>query len=422
MIRRRHFLAGLTGLSMPALCLRSLAAAEANAGSTIIVAIQMLGGNDGLNTVVPLSQYGAYTALRTPGKPPPGQALAYTEADLAPLAFNANPVTAAGQATQFAFAPGMAPMRSLYASGHLAVIAGVGLPYTEMNALSHYNAQLDWATGQINRNAQSPSGWLRLALANATSGKLGATVSLGGATPLIAAGTSQGLVLSSPIDNYGVYYAKSDNYYGLVSAFGSEAGAQTPVPAGNVAQAAIQSGVDTVRSVAAIAAAVHAADYPAPVTALDYQLRDIARLIIGGAGITGYTAVQLGYDTHVAQALTQPRLIAELSTAMANFYAYLQSHNASSNVVIMTFSDFGRRPGANLDFGTDHGAAGVCFALGDPVTGGVYGTYPSLTSLDANHNLMVNVDFRNVLSDIIIAAGGNAASILGGSWPSLGFV
>jgi uncharacterized protein (DUF1501 family) len=87
----------------------------------------------------------------------------------------------------------------------------------------------------------------------------------------------------------------------------------------------------------------------------------------------------------------------------------------------MTLSDFCRRPYANLDFGTDHGAASVSFVFGDMVKGGVYGTYPSLTKFDPNGNLKVNVDFRNVLSDLITAMGGNPVPIVG-SWPSLGFI
>jgi len=104
----------------------------------------------------------------------------------------------------------------------------------------------------------------------------------------------------------------------------------------------------------------------------------------------------------------------------------LQAAGVSSNVLIMTISDFGRRPQANLNFGTDHGSSTVSFALGDMVTGGVFGSYPSLNpkNYDPNGNLKLTVDFRNVLSDVIQYLGGNPAPIIApfAVPPKLGFI
>ena len=94
----------------------------------------------------------------------------------------------------------------------------------------------------------------------------------------------------------------------------------------------------------------------------------------------------------------------------------------SSNVLIVTISDFGRTPSANLSLGTDHGSASSAFVLGDMVKGGVYGDYPSLKTFDSTGNLAVNVDFRNMLSDVIQALGGNAKAVLGTTYPKLGFI
>ena len=422
LLKRRHFLRAASGLAATPLFLRSMSAEAAMANNTILVAIMLIGGNDGLNTVVPMSQYGTYAKLRTPAQAPPGLALSFSESELAALAFNANPATQAGQATQFAFAPSMSAMRSLYGTGHLAVVTGVGLPAAEQNALSHYNAQLDWQTGQININGQTPAGWLGQALSGASAGALGATGSMHGTLPLVSGTQAQNLVLPSPIDQYGVYYGNSDNYYGLVKTFNTVLNAPSPLAAATTEQATMQASLGAIKTVSAIASAVPAKDYPTPATPLDFQMRDIARLILGGAGIRGYAAVQDGYDTHANQALYQPALLSQLGTAMQTFYTYLQAHGAASNVVVMTLSDFGRRPAANLDFGTDHGGGGVCFLLGDPVTGGVFGNYPSLTALDVNQNLAVTVDFRNVISDVVQAMGGNAAGIVGARYPKLGFL
>jgi len=421
MINRRTMLRGLSGLAITPLFLKTLAAEEASANSTIVVGILLAGGNDGLNTVIPLTQYGAYARLRTPATPPPGLALAYAQADLAPLAFNADPSVGAGSATAFAFAPGMNAMRALYATGHLAVIAGVGLPKAETNALSHVNGQLDWLTGQINVDGTPPAGWLGAALDNVPGGLLGPSASLGGSTPLLTGNYSQALVINPPMEQFGVSYGATDDLSLLKKAYRGIVALPTGSATAAYNQGVLASALGDIKTVRSIAHQEPATNYPTP-TWLDQQLREIARLITGGSGIRGYYAVQGGYDSHSAQAQTQPLLVQQLSNSLSVFYAYLQAKGASSNVVIMTMSDFGRRPAANLDFGTDHGCASVSFVLGDQVTGGTYGKYPSLTHFDENENLKMNVDFRNVLSDVIVGMGGNAAAILGQTWPSLGFI
>jgi uncharacterized protein (DUF1501 family) len=421
MIKRRNVLRGLGGIAVAPMFLQSLAAHEASNSDTILVCVFMAGGNDGLNTVVPLKQYGSYYTLRTPAQPPQGLALAYTQAQLAPLAFDTNYATPANQATQFAFAPGMDPMRALYAGGHLAVVAGVGLPKAETNPMSHLNGQLDWLTGQINVGGTPPSGWLGLTLDGAGAGKLGATASLSGSTPLLIGNTAQGLVINPPMDYFGVNYSNTDDWNALTTAYRHIGVLPVTNATATYDQAQLQTALGDIGVIQHYAKAHPAKDYPTP-TWLDYQLRDIARLIESQAGIRGFFAEQGSYDSHSSQAQTQPLLLSQLSTSLSQFYSYLQAKGVSKNVVIMTMSDFGRRPAANLDFGTDHGGASVSFVLGDSVNGGVFGDYPSLTKFDTNGNLKENVDFRNVLSDLIVTMGGNPTPILGETWPSLGFV
>jgi uncharacterized protein (DUF1501 family) len=422
MLNRRHLLQGMGGTAFGSVFLNSLAADAAEKSDLIVVAVYLQGGNDGLNTVIPLTQYKAYYNLRTPADPPEGLALAYTQAQLAPLAFDTNYKTAADKATEFAFAPGMTAMRSLYAAGNLAVIAGISLPLAEEYSLSHSNATLDWQTGQINLGEIVPPGWMGLALDKATAGPLGATMSLGGTTPLIVGAKHSGLVVNPPIDNYGISYSTSDNYKQLEHSFSKI----LSLPAANATAAydlaVMTTAASSIDDIKAIAKAQPAKDYPPVVTYLDYQMRDIARLIVGGSGLRGYAAIQGSYDSHSSQALYQPALLNQLSTSLTTFYGYLQAQGASSNVVIVTISDFGRRPAANLDFGTDHGGGSVAFVLGDPVKGGVYGDYPSLKKFDVNGNLVMKVDFRNMLSDIITSMGGSAKSILGEKYPRLGFI
>ena len=421
MINRRNVLRGLGGIAIAPTFFQGIAAAETAPDGTIVVCILLAGGNDGLNTVVPLKQYGAYNKLRTPAPAPQNLALAYTQAALQPLAFDSTPSTPPGLATEFAFAPGMDAMRLLYAGGHLAVVAGVGLPKAETNALSHQNGQWDWLTGQINVAATPATGWLGLTLDNAAAGSLGPTASFGGAVPLISGKKNLGLVINPPMDYFGVSYGSTDNYSRMMSTY-HQIGI---LPAANGTSAYTQKqmaeALADITTIRGYAKHEQPKTYATP-SYLDYQLRDIGRLIVAGAGIRGFYAIQGGFDTHGQQILSHPMLLQQLSESLAQFYDYLQEQGVSKNVVVMTMSDFGRRPAANLDFGTDHGGSSVSFVLGDAVKGGVYGAYPSLTKFDVNGNLALSVDFRNVLSDLIGKMGGNAGNVLGEVWPRLGFL
>jgi uncharacterized protein (DUF1501 family) len=421
LIKRRNILGSLGGLAVAPLFCNSLAAAEPGANNLILVSILLSGGNDGLNTVVPLAQYGNYYKLRTPASPPPGLNMAYAESDLALLAFNSDPSVPPLQATEYAFAPSMLAMRDLYATGKLAVVAGVSLPLAEINSLSHANATMDWLTGQINIGVVEPPGWLGLTLDGVRAGALGATTSLSGSTQLLVGNTAQGLVINPPMDYFGVSYGVSDDEKKLHGAYKKIGVLPALSPTGLADQAILQTALADIKTIQTIAKHEKATTYPLE-SWLDYQLRDIGRLIVGGAGIRGYFAEQGGYDTHYQQELYQPTLLSQLGESLVNFYEYLAAAGVSKNVVVMTMSDFGRRPEANLDFGTDHGAGTVSFVFGDQIKGGVYGAYPSLKKFDPNGNLALSVDFRNVLSDLIVAMGGNPTPILGQTYPALGFI
>ena len=416
LIKRRSVLQGLAGAACTPLFLRGLSAEAAGTNDTIIVVIGLNGGNDGLNTVVPLKQYSAYATLRTP--PLGGGTLAYSQAQLQLTAFDSSPTTAANNATQFAFAPAMVPMRQLYATGKLAVIAGIGLPNAELAPLSHFNGWSDWSTGKINVSADSlPAGWLSTALTG--GGALGTTASMNGAQPITSSISSPGLVVGSPSDFsiYAPYYIPQFN---LGEAYQKMLSVRASMTAAAQAQAVTNATLNAVGAMQGFAQL--ASDYPSQSSSLGQQLFAVTQMIMGNAGIRGYAAVDYGYDTHSDQNGTHPQSLLNMSTAIQQFYTYLQQKNRSKNVVIVTISDFGRTPAANLSLGTDHGGASVAFVLGDSVKGGVYGNYPSLTKFDANGNLAVNVDFRNMLSDVIGAAGGNPTTVLGTTYPKLGFI
>ena len=420
LIKRRNVLGSLGGMAMVPMLFETLMAKETSGNNTILVCIYLSGGNDGLNTVVPLQQYSQYYKLRTPGTPPPGENMAYTLDDLSLMAFDTNPAVPPLSATEFAFAPSMVAMRDLYATGNLAVINGVGLPLSEINGLSHSNATMDWMTGQINIGLVQPLGWLGQTLDPVKGGALGPAASMSGNATVLNGVNTQPMVINPPMDYFDVSYGTSDDRTKLEAAYKAISLDTAMSAAGKYDARIEQTAAADIKVVHGIANKEKAANYPLP-SWLDYQLRDIARLIVGGSGVRGFFAAQGGYDTHGSQELYQPLLLSQLGEAIVNFYEFLSAAGASKNVVVMTVSDFGRRPYANLDFGTDHGAASVSFVFGDMVKGGAYGTYPSLKKFDPNGNLRVNVDFRNVLSDLITSMGGNPVPIVG-TWPSLGFI
>jgi uncharacterized protein (DUF1501 family) len=416
LIKRRTI---LQGLACTPLMLRSLAAEAAGGNDTIVVVVGLNGGNDGLNTVVPLKQYGAYNTLRTPVGS--GGSIAYLKSQLAVNAFNANPATVAASSTEYGFSPDAPLLRKLYATGKLAVINGIGLPATELQPQSHQNAYADWSTGKVNVSSDTiPAGWLGAALDSATPGPLGLTASINGGQPVAVSATlGQGLVVGRPADfNLNIpYYIPQFN---LGDSFQKMLNVRTTTTGAAMARSVTNSTLNAVGAMQDFAQL--AADYPNPQSGLAQQLMVVAQMIQGRAGIRGYAAVDYGYDTHSGQNNTHPQLLMNMSQAISDFYTYLQKKGLSKNVLIVTISDFGRTPSANLSLGTDHGTASTAFVLGDAVKGGVYGDYPSLTKFDANGNMVVTVDFRNMLSDIIVAMGGNATTVVGKTYPKLGFI
>ncbi len=418
LIKRRSVLKSLAGAACTPLFLEAMSAEAATAGDLIVVVIGLNGGNDGLNTVIPLKQYGLYNALRSPAGS--GGSIAYSQSQLALTAFDSTVSHIPSASTQYAFAPSMTAMRQLYATGKLAVINGIGLPSAELAPQSHFAGWSDWSTGQINVDGASiPPGWLGAALTGLSSGALGPTASVAGAEIVTASALSQGLVVDSP-SNFNLNIPYYFPQFALGEAFQkmlSLKSANTVATGARGVTTATLNAVNAMQSYAQLAS-----DYPTNLSDLGRQLQAITQMIAGKSGIRGYVAVTYGYDTHSGQNNTHPGLVGDLSTSLQQFYTYLQQKKLSQNVLIVTISDFGRTPSANLSLGTDHGSASTAFVLGDMVKGGVYGNYPGLKTFDSTGNLAVNVDFRNMLSDVIQALGGNATTVLGKTYPKLGFI
>ena len=425
---RRRFLCGATAvtLSMPTL-MRGIAA-EAS-GNLIMVTIFLNGGNDALNTVIPIStkQYGAYTNLR---QIPGGGFLGYTQAQIsaAGTAFDPNYQTPASQATNYAFNPGMPELRALYGQGKVAVLTGVGLPPVDPNRTDHQIAQFDWATGSVNQFGLTNAGWVGQTFDQlGGGGAVPPMVSVDYSSPIIQHGAKNSpLSLGGDIGNFSIPCGDGGpDCVNRLSSLSTNDGYATQYMQSEFARTLAEATTDYVGVVKGYSTAATGATYPATgKSSLRNQLKQVARLIQAGAPVRSYFASQGGYDTHSSQLNpnSQPALLADLSGGISDFYGYLAANALSSNVVIMTYSDFGRRVQANSTAGTDHGTASVHFIIGDPVKPGVYGAYPDLTKLDPNGNPLISVDFRNYVSDLVSALGADPTAIVGQTYPKLGYI
>ncbi|HEV3006675.1 MAG TPA: DUF1501 domain-containing protein, partial [Pirellulales bacterium] len=157
-------------------------------------------------------------------------------------------------------------------------------------------------------------------------------------------------------------------------------------------------------------------------SALAQQLRQAARIIVADLGVRVLFTSHDGYDTHAGQADTHAALLAELAQSLAAFQRDLAGHQAAGKVVVLVFSEFGRRVDENASQGTDHGAANCLFVVGQGVRGGLFGKYPGLERL-GDGDLIFNTDFRSVYATLLDDwLGAPAKQVLAGDFPRLDLI
>lgn len=350
---RRQFLqAGLTGAAAVALTssIPSLAAASpALASDNILVLIQLSGGNDGLNTVIPtrLSEY------RT-ARPH----IAITD--------SFHPIS-----NDFALNPGLTHFKNLFDQGKLAIVNGCGYPQPNR---SHFRSLEIWHTADP--VGSTVDGWL--------ARYLGQSFGNAGALPM------------------GVHV-------------GSQLPQSFAATSGQVPATCLQSADD----IRAFHPRLSDADYPRDLGA---QLQLIARLIDANKGTRVFSCQISGFDTHANQLRQHESQLRQLDEAVAAFYKEISSSGHADKVTVMCFSEFGRRLAQNNSNGTDHGAAGPVFVIGNKVKGGFYGAHPSLTDLD-HGDLKYTTDFRRVYSTLLDKwLNANSTQILGNRFEPIAFL
>ena len=389
MTNRRDFLklsalAAAATTGMPGFLAR--AAAQA-AGSKTLVVIQLTGGNDGLNTLVPYSN-GAYYAARPTIAIPKKDVLTLTP--------------------DLGMHPALRPLMGLWDGGRMAWMENVGYPNPNR---SHFASMAIWHTADPSQAASD--GWIgRLA---ESIGDPFCASNIGAATPQALRASEFSLPSIDTVDNFQLKLPQ-----GLGGAFGDMLDAARSGEAAFLTQATRQMMKNTARVQANAQKYRAGATYPEGRFAA--QLRDTARLIAAGVGQRVLYVSLGGFDTHAGQRAEQDELLGTLASGLAAFHADLERQGMAENVVVMGFSEFGRRVAENGSAGTDHGKGSVMFALGSGVKGGVHGSSPDLEDL-SDGDIKYRQDFRGVYAEALSGwLGLNAREILNGDFRGPGWL
>tara|TARA_R110002072_G_scaffold22615_1_gene79243 strand:+ start:60921 stop:62540 length:1620 start_codon:yes stop_codon:yes gene_type:complete len=354
----------------------SVALAEAE-NDNILVIIRLKGGNDGLNTIVPVYDYGTYANLRP--------TIRHQQNDLINL--NAD----------FGIPNYMNALESMWGDGQMKVVHGVGYPQQN---LSHFRSSEIWAsTEDINFE---PTGWWGRYFEDLYPDYL---INPPAIPPAIQIGSIGNLVFEGENSNYAFSVANPDQLASVAAngtlhdvldipdcVYGDKllfmrSTANTTFTYSQVINDAYLSSNNTVSY----------GDEQ-----LASQLAIVARMIKGGLGTKVYMVTLDGFDTHANQPDNHRAILEDLSNSIKNFYDDLSATGMQDKVLSMTISEFGRRPYENGSNGTDHGAASPVMLFGEGLQGsGFVGQHPDLSTWDNNDNLIPTSDFRDVYSSVL---------------------
>lgn len=405
---RREFLQQLSaagivslGAAPPEFLLRSaMADAKGNGDERILVVVQMAGGNDGLNTVIPFDDP-EYAKAR------PGIGIGRDRV----LKLNG----------QLGLHPAMTGFSELFEAGQLAVIQGVG--YAQPNR-SHFRSMDIWHSARPDV-VHTRNGWLGRAIED--EAQFGA-----GTLPAMALGMER-LPLALVSGRMAVPAVRDLSSYRLNVGGGSNRKrhvkvltdtARLPADAGSeldFLRSTARTAITSAERLAEVTKAYSpAAEYPS--NGLAERLKIIAQAVAADLGTRIYYLSLDGFDTHSQQEGAHQALLAELSSAVSAFFADLTGHKLADRVTLVTFSEFGRRVKENGSLGTDHGAASQMFAIGPGIEGGIHGQHPSLTDLHQG-DLKFHTDFRAVYATLLRNwLGVDSKPVLGRDFDELGFV
>jgi uncharacterized protein (DUF1501 family) len=366
-----------------------------------IVLINLAGGNDGLNTLIPINQYARYSVLRPTIKVPRAGSKAYINLDVS-LPDN----------QQIGLNPSLTEFKALYDQGWLRILQSVGYPSQNK---SHFKSTDLYLTGNDGNSMQNgfDSGWIgrfmELFYSNIIGGTFPMAVEIGSnKTSLGFHGKNEhGLALN-------ITGQDPAGFYSVLSGLGGEAPAIIPdTDYGKELEFITNTDVLSNQYAQSISSSFNtgnnAVSYPD--SDISNQLKTVARLISGGLETKVYLVRISGFDTHNAQVQGNGdplgrhyELLSELSQAIGAFFNDLKQQNLSEDVVGLTFSEFGRKAAENGNLGTDHGEIAPMFVFGEPVEGGVSGTNPDLDEAKDTNNYQIKTvqhDYRQTFGTLL---------------------
>ena len=369
----------------------------------VLVILQMSGAYDALNTFIPYSNP-MYKEYRPTLGVDPEEVLAVDD--------------------EVGFHPAMAPLKALYDEGKVAVMQGIGYPKP---IRSHFRSMDIWHTAEPEKVITE--GWLGKAIRDIDPNheNVLTAVNFGRGLPRALAAPGVSVASVGNLDTYGVLTGiKEDDQ--RTQALDIFAKTYSPlIGTGAVNDYLSQTGLDALKGADILTSAPqkYASTVEYGRDQFAQWIKNIAQVHLAGFGTRVlYTSLNPGtFDTHANQTTGFPKLWNEVTSAISAFYQDLKEHHANEEVVMLAFTEFGRRVQENGS-GTDHGSGGVAFVIGDAVKGGLYGEYPSLdrNKLDEG-DLQWNNDFRCTYATLLEQwMGLDANSILGGTFEQFDFI
>ena len=345
----------------------------------VLVVLQLTGGNDYLNSVIP-----------------------YTD----PLYRDNHPATAIPENEvialddQLGLNPSMGLIKEMYDQGNVGIIHGVGYPNS---VRSHFRSMDIWHTCEP--DTLGTEGWLGLAARDLDPQKENIVTTVSFGPSLFRALVTPGVPVAcvDELETYGLLtdIQSQDQRAKILNRFVRmySPAIGTDAVMDYLGQTGLEAmdGADILKQ----ALPIYSSSVEYPDTSIAQKLKGIAQIHLANLGTRIFYCDHGGFDTHSNQLISHAFLWKDVSTAIDNFFADLREHDASDNVVMLLFSEFGRRVKDNGS-GTDHGAAGPAFVIGDPVKGGQYGEYPSMQLEDLQQgDLVPSLDFRGLYSTVL---------------------
>ncbi len=394
---RRDFLCtGLRSLpvislapTVPGFLARTARAAAAEKDGRVMVVIQLDGGNDGINTVVPFRDEG-YAKHRRQLRLPADRILKVSDG--------------------VGLHPAMTGASKLLEGGRLAIVQGVGYPNPDR---SHFASMAIWHTARRDPLEHGGLGWLGRGLDIESAGTdRAAAIHIGSGSPPVALrGRRSATTSIERLDDLTLGPEVSKQM------FSKDAGGEADDLSGFIRRSTLDAYATADRMSALSRSEDSGSRYPE--TSLGKKLALVAQLMKGGFAARVFYAAQSGYDTHSAQAPVHHSLLSELSGALLAFLDDLARARLAERVIVLCFSEFGRRVAENGSGGTDHGTAAPVFLAGPGVQSGLVGSTPSLCDLE-DGDVKMSIDFRCVYASVLEGwLGLPAEAALGGAFKLL---